>query len=115
LLVSALGETARDPEAIETGRRMVLAHLDSKDDSIDPTLPNPIVRVAAIGGDASLYDRYLARSNQASDPEEHYRYLYALAGFSDPALVRRTMDFIVGPEVRNQDTAIFLARLFNNP
>jgi aminopeptidase N len=115
LLVSALGETARDPETIETARRMVLAHLDSKDDSIDPTLLNAIVRVAAIGGDASLYDRYLARSKQASDPEEHYRYLYALADFSDPALVRRTMDSIVGPEVRSQDTAIFLARLFNNP
>jgi aminopeptidase N len=115
LVVSALGETARDPDTIETARRMVLAHLDSTDESIDPTLLNAVVRVAAIGGDAVLYDRYLARSKHASDPEDYYRYLYALAAFSDPALVRRTMDYIVGPDVRSQDTAIFLARLFTNP
>ena len=115
LVVSALGEIARDPDTIQTARRMVLAHLDSTDQSIDPTLLNALVRVAAIGGDAALYDRYLARSKHASDPEEHYRYLYALADFSDPALVRRTMDYIVGPEVRSQDTTIFLARLFTNP
>jgi aminopeptidase N len=116
LLVSALGHTARDPETIETARRLVLAHLDSShDDAVDSTLLNALVGVAAINGDASLYDRYLARSKQARDPEEHYRYLYALADFSDPALVRRTMDYIVGPEVRNQDTAVFLSRLLSNP
>jgi aminopeptidase N len=116
LLVSALGRTAKDPETIQTARRMVLAHLDSSnDDSIDSTLLNALVGLAAIDGDASLYDRYLARSKQARDPEEHYRYLYALADFSDPALVRRTMDLIVGPEVRNQDTAVFLAQLLSNP
>jgi len=115
LLVSALGGTARDPETIQTARRMVLAHLDSSaNDATDPTLLNALVSLAAIDGDTSLYDRYLARSKQARDPEEHYRYLYALADFSDPTLVRRTVDYIVGPEVRNQDTAVFLARLFSN-
>jgi puromycin-sensitive aminopeptidase len=113
-LVSALGETARDPETIQTARRMIEAHLDGKQ-SIDPTLLNAIVGVAALSGDQALYDRYLAQSTRASDPEEHYRYLYALARFSDPALVRRTMDYIAGPEVRNQDTALFAARLLGNP
>jgi len=113
-LVGALGETARDPETIQTARRMIQAHLDSSE-PIDPTLLNAIVGAAAVGGDPSLYDRYLARSKQASDPEEHYRYLYALADFSDPALVRRTMDYIVGPEVRSQDAGIFVSRLLSNP
>jgi aminopeptidase N len=113
-LVAALGETARDPETIQAARRLIQAHLDANE-PIDPTLLNRIVGAAAIGGDASLYDRYLASSKQASDPEEHYRYLYALADFGDPALVRRTMDYIVGPEVRSQDAALFLSRLLANP
>ena len=112
-IVSALGNVARDPETIQRARTMILAHLESKE-SIDPTLLDVIVSIAAIGGDTSLYDRYLARSKQASDPEDHYRYLYALADFSDPALVRRTMDDIVGPDVRSQDVAVFLAHLFGN-
>jgi aminopeptidase N len=73
------------------------------------------VRVAARHGDAALYDKYLARSKAASDPEEHYRYLYALAEFTDPALVRKTMNLIIGPEVRSQDAKLFLANLLSNP
>jgi aminopeptidase N len=112
-LFSALGETARDPEAIEAARRMVQSELESPA-SVDPTLLNAAVDIATNGGDAALYDRYLARSKQSIDPEDHYRFLYALAGFSDPALIHRTMDLIVGPEVRSQDTAVFLAQLLNN-
>jgi puromycin-sensitive aminopeptidase len=40
--------------------------------------------------------------------------MYALASFSDPALVRRTMEYILGPEVRNQDAKLFIARLIGN-
>ena len=112
-LFSALGDTARDPEAIDAARRMVQSELDSPG-SVDPTLLNAAVGIATNGGDAALYDRYLARSKQSVNPEDHYRFLYGLAGFSDPALVRRTLDLIVGPEVRSQDTAVFLAQQLNN-
>ena len=112
-LLAALGVTARDPETIANARRLVQSELNSQT-SIDPTLLNASVHVAAIGGDSALYDRYLARSKQASVPEEHYRYLYALADFSDPALARQTVDFILGPEVRSQDAALFLAQLLGN-
>ncbi len=114
LLLSGLGQTARDPEAIEAARRLLTVQLDSQT-AIDPTLLNAAVPVAAIGGDAGLYEGFLARSKQALDPEQHYRYLYALADFSDPALVRRTVDYILGPDVRSQDAAIFLSRLLGNP
>jgi aminopeptidase N/puromycin-sensitive aminopeptidase len=81
---------------------------------VEPALLNMAVTVAAHGGDAALYEKYLARSKSASDPEEHYRYMYALASFSDPALVRRTMDYILSPEVRNQDAKLFIARILGN-
>ena len=113
-LFAALGETARDPEVIRAARRLTESELDSPG-SLDANLLNEVVKVAALGGDAALYDRYLARSKQAGSPEEHYRYLYALASFSDPSLVERTIDYILSPEVRSQDAALFVARLLTNP
>jgi aminopeptidase N len=113
-LVSALGTTANDPDVVATARTLVLQEL-AKPGTTEPTLLNAAVKVAARHGDAALYDKYLARSRAASDPEEHYRYMYALAEFSDPALVRRTVDYILGPEVRSQDAKLFLAQLLSNP
>jgi aminopeptidase N len=113
-LVAALGETARDPDVIAKAREVALAEL-ANPGSVESTLLNEAVPVAALSRDAALYEKYLARSRAASEPEEQHRYMYALAAFSDPALVRRTMDYIVGPEVRTQDTKIFIARLLGNP
>jgi aminopeptidase N len=112
-LVSALGGVAQDPQVVAKAREIVLQELD-KPGSVEPALLNVAVTVAARQGDAALYEKYLARSRAASAPEEHYRYLYALAAFSDPALVRRTFDLILGPEVRNQDAKIFIASLLRN-
>jgi aminopeptidase N len=112
-LVLALGDLAQDPQVVAKAREAVLQELD-KPGSVEPALLNAAVTVAGRQGDAALYEKYLARSKAASDPEEHYRYMYALAAFTDPALVRRTFDYILGPEVRNQDAKIFIAVLLRN-
>jgi aminopeptidase N len=112
-LVEGLGNTARDPDVIAKAREVVLSEL-ANPGSADPTLLNAAVTVGARGGDVALYEKYLARSRSASDPEEHYRYMYALASFGDPSLVRRTMEYILGPEVRNQDAKLFISRLIGN-
>ena len=49
-----------------------------------------------------------------ANPEEHYRYLTALARFSDPALVRRTIDLILSPDIRPQDPPQFVEALLAN-
>jgi aminopeptidase N len=112
-LVSALGGIAEDPKVTAKARELVLQELD-KPGSVEPGLLNAAVTVAARDGDAALYGKYFARAKAASDPEEHYRYLYALAAFTDQALVRRTMDYILAPEVRSQDAKIFIAALLSN-
>jgi aminopeptidase N len=112
-LVDGLGNVARDPDVVAKARDLVSSEL-GKRGSVDPTLLNVIVTIASHGGDTALYEKYLARSRSASDPEEHYRYMYALASFSDPSLVRRTMAYILGPEVRSQDAKLFIAHLLGN-
>ena len=108
--MGALGHTVRDPQVLAKARALVQQELE-KPGSVEPTLLSVVVHLAPLSGDAALYERYLARANAATDPEEKYRYLYALAVFSDPALVRRTMNLILGPDVRAQDTRLFLGAL----
>ena len=113
-LIRALGGTARDRRVLANARKLVAQELD-KPGSTDPTLLTVLVPLAGVEGDAALYDRYLARAKAATDPEEKYLYLYGLASFGDPALVRKTIDLILGPDVRSQDAKLFVARLFRSP
>ena len=63
-----------------------------------------------------LYERYRAQLPKlANMPEEYYRFFYALPSFHDPALVRRTLDFAISPDVRTQDTAQLIAALIGHP
>jgi aminopeptidase N len=113
-LVALLGGTARDPSVLAKSREIVLRELDMPG-STDAELLNVVVNLAAIAGDQALYDKYVERSRSATDPEEKYRYLGALTSFTNPALVRKTMDLVLGPEVRNQDAKIFLAGMLGSP
>jgi aminopeptidase N len=112
-LAGLLGRTARDPKVLATARDLVHAEL-AKRGSVEPTLLGVAVGLAAINGDAALYDQYLARSKAATEPEERYQYLYALTSFPDPALVRRTMDLVLSPDVRSQDVKLVIAQMLIN-
>src|SRR5207344_1398223 len=70
---------------------------------------------AARGGDAALFDKLLQAADKAVSPEERYLYLYSLAHFEEPALVRRALALSLTPRIRTQDTPQFLARLLANP
>jgi aminopeptidase N len=112
-VITALGKTGRDAAILAKSRQLVEQDLASPG-SLDPTLLNVVVNLAALEGGAALYEKYLARSQAAVNPEERYRYLYGLANFSDPALARRTMDYALGPGVRSQDTKLVIAQLLAN-
>jgi aminopeptidase N len=113
-MFATLGRVARSRQVLAAARDLVARELDTRG-SVEPTLLGVAIDLAAIEGDAALYDRYLARSKAAVDPEEQYRYLYGLTSFADPALVRRTMDLAVSAEVRSQDTKIVIAQMLANP
>jgi aminopeptidase N/puromycin-sensitive aminopeptidase len=61
-----------------------------------------------------LYDKLLAVSRNSGDPGEKTDALRTLGRFHDPALVRRTLDYLVSGEVRNQDTWIVLVALLRD-
>jgi aminopeptidase N len=108
-LISALGMTAADPQVAASARAAFDRALGGGP-ALDPTLSRAIVNVAASNGDAALFDAMLAASERSTSGDEKYRYLYALAQFTDPSLVDRALAYSLTPKLRSQDTATFLAR-----
>jgi aminopeptidase N len=114
-LLRLLGETGNDPAVRNTARDLALKYIDDPA-SLSPTLAPAVLEVAALSGDAALYDRYLAQLQKLSGkPEQYYRFFYALAWFSDPALIRRTLDLTLTPAVRSQDVGLLFGRLMGRP
>jgi aminopeptidase N/puromycin-sensitive aminopeptidase len=113
-VLGTLGEVGRDPEVLAMAR--TLAHRYLADPlAIDPSLADTVVDLAALEGDAVLYDEYLAATKAARPPGDHYRFLSALARFSDPALLTRTLDYALTPNVRTQDFANLLYAVLTSP
>jgi puromycin-sensitive aminopeptidase len=104
-----------DPDVQKRARELAEAYM-AKPASLSPTLVAPVLQVAAAGGDAALYDQYLARMTAASsNPDEFYRFFNTLAAFRDPALVARTQQFALSPQVRTQDAPLLLQQLLGSP
>jgi hypothetical protein len=69
-----------------------------------------VIAVAATVGDKALWDRYVARMQQAqaSDTQEEARFRQALIYFEDPELAHRTAEAIFSPLIRVQDRGLML-------
>jgi puromycin-sensitive aminopeptidase len=107
-LVRALGVLGNDPGVQARGRELYGAHL-ADPAAVDPNVLPALIAVLAHAGEATRYDEFLRRFRGAKTPQEEQRYLYALAGFRDPALARQTLERLINGEVRTQD-APFVAR-----
>jgi aminopeptidase N len=109
-----LGYFAADPQAIAQARKLVDAYL-VKPTSVDPALAAEAFTIAARNGDAVLYNKFVAAMKTAKSPSVYYRYLYSLTAFRDPALVQRTIELALSPQIRSQDMPFLLAGSLMNP
>ncbi|HEX7676793.1 MAG TPA: ERAP1-like C-terminal domain-containing protein, partial [Thermoanaerobaculia bacterium] len=92
-LLVALGTTGADPEVIAEARQRAERYLaDPK--SLDPTLAEGVLTIAAWNGDAVLFDKLAAKARAAGSHDELFRYLGALAYFRDPILIPRALTII---------------------
>jgi aminopeptidase N/puromycin-sensitive aminopeptidase len=110
----ALGYDARDPEVMAQSRKIADQVL-SNPDSVDRELAFSAFGVAAVNGDQAFYDKVMAALKNPKSPEEYYMYLFTLGRFGDPALLQRTLDYAVSPDVRSQDALGLIARVMDNP
>ena len=76
---------------------------------MDPNVLPALITILAHAGDGARYDEFLRRFRAAATPQEEQRYLYALAGFRQPALIGQTLARTLNGEIRTQD-APFVVR-----
>jgi aminopeptidase N len=113
-LLRIVGVTGNDGNVQRLARDLATRYLDDPT-TVPPTVAAAVLNVAAVHGDTALYERYLTQVQKLSDsPERYYRYFNALAWFSDPALIRRTLDFALS-SARSQDVGTLLAGLMARP
>lgn len=112
-LLEILGNIGEDEEAISEAKSIVNRFMQDPAAS-DKTLVKAAIKVAAAHSGEQLYDEFLKRLKNAASAQEYYLYFYALSEFRDPALLRRTLDWTMGPEVRSQDLRL-IRSVMENP
>ena len=107
-LARALGVLGNDG-AIQARAAEIYVESLKQPGSVDPNLLPAVIAILAHAGDAKRYDEFLAAFRSAKTPQDEQRYLYALAGFRDPSLLRQTLERTINGEIRTQD-APFVVR-----
>ena len=107
-LFDVLGYYGKDPAVLAQARQIAQNYLLNPA-SVDPTLGQTALAIAARNGDAALFDQLQTIAETSTNPEFQEHALRMLAEFQDPALVQRALNYAASGKVRNQDAAIQFA------
>jgi len=111
-LIAALGTVGRDPDVRAAAHRRYDATRRGEM-TLDPDLTSAILAAVAASGGIDDYEDFLDHYRRPTTPQEEMRYLYALAGFTDPALAARTFA-LARTEVRTQNAPFVIQLLIAN-
>lgn len=107
-LFSVLGYYGKDPDVLSQAAKIAQNYI-ANPASVDPTLGQTALAVAARNGDAALFDQLQKLYETSNDPEIQNNALHLLAEFENPALLERALDYAASGKVRNQDAPIQFA------
>jgi puromycin-sensitive aminopeptidase len=112
-LLGALGKLGNDPE---TQEQALVCYTRYRTDpaSVDPNLVPALVAILAHTGDEARYKEFSERYKNAATPQEERRYLFSLAAFQSPALLRRTLARTIDGEIRTQDAPFIVSAGLSN-
>jgi aminopeptidase N/puromycin-sensitive aminopeptidase len=100
-----LGYFGKDPAVFVQAHEIAEKYL-ADPASVDATLGQTALSIAARNGDAALFDQLQKVAETSTNPEFQEDALRLLAQFEDPALVQRSLDYAASGKVRNQDALI---------
>ncbi len=113
LLFNLLG--AADDPAVEKQAEAITVQLFTGKETNDAALNDASVALSAKNGNAAFYDAMKSVSQHSTNPSLQQETLLLLSDFEDPALVKRTLDYAVSGEVRNQDSYQLIVGLLAHP
>ena len=77
---------------------------------IEDDMVDLVLAVAALDGDAALFERILTAARGEKDRLRQTRLLVALGGFRDPALANRALELVVGKQFDFRESRAILRR-----
>ncbi|MGH7731320.1 MAG: M1 family aminopeptidase [Candidatus Eiseniibacteriota bacterium] len=92
-----LGRYGRDPAVLGMADQLAESYMRDSS-SIDPTLASSALRLHALRGDRSLFERYRHAFESAQSPTARARYLTALSSFEDDSIQAEALRYVMrGP------------------
>jgi puromycin-sensitive aminopeptidase len=112
-LLAALGTVGADPAVIAEAR-VRFERFMADAGSLAPDLVSAVVGIVAHGADDDTYELLCSRFRTAATPQDHIRFLYALAAPESPELLGRTLEMCLGSEVRSQDAPYVIGAILGS-
>jgi aminopeptidase N len=114
-VIFTMGSAGRDAAVLREAQRLARLHVTGVT-RLDASIAETALQLAAIDGNAALYDLYLARMvDAATSPAEQRHYLGALSFFSDAELQNRTLAYTISSNIRTQDAPTLIRRMMQRP
>lgn len=107
-LFGVLGYFGKDPSVVAEANEITQKYL-ADPSSVDATLAQPALGIAARNGDAALFDKLQHVYEHATNPEVQIGALHLLTQFENQDLEKRGLEYAISGKVRNQDAAIEFA------
>ncbi len=113
MLMGSLGTLGDDHEVQRRAAEVYERYL-KEPGAVDRDLVPPVINILAYCGDKARYDEFKQHFKSARTPQEEQRYLFALANFRRPELLRATMEMTLNGEVRTQNAPYLMHSLLLN-
>jgi puromycin-sensitive aminopeptidase len=114
MLLGILGTLGEDHE-VQTRAQELYAEWSREPARADRDLMPHLINILAHTGDHLRYQDFKKKFKAARIPQEEQRYLFSLANFRAPELLRQTMEMTLNGEVRTQNAPFLMHSLLANP
>ena len=114
MLLGILGTLGEDHE-VQARARELYAEWSRDPARADRDLMPQLIGILAHTGDHARYQEFKKSFKIARTPQEEQRYLFSLANFRAPELLRQTMEMTLNSEVRTQNAPFLMHSLLANP